>query len=346
MLPYRLSLWTLIFLVSLILSSQVGDLLATDVDLPAVEKLVRPGQEHLLQSLISAEDQERIKELIVFGDSISDVGRLRSRTLGIYVPPSVYWRGRLTNGPNWVDYVCGAISCRVFSYAVAGAATRLSMIPLRWIVRPLDAQVDEFLGEQSQIPLEKAIAVMWIGANNYLKADRDRNPDQAYRDIRESAENVLKSSVPKLMIGTLPELAGILNSPESKNRATDEEYRKSTKEHNILMHKLVLELQTNFPNKKIALYDAYKINQAALDDPRAYGFTSLTEACYKGDYRGNFYGEKKFCKDPFGLKFWDYTHSNSRMHCYYAVEFLSTLNQLTWIGSFDAPKAIEICRAL
>ncbi|MDQ3230253.1 MAG: hypothetical protein M3Q07_00400, partial [Pseudobdellovibrionaceae bacterium] len=83
-----------------------------------------------------------------------------------------------------------------------------------------------------------------------------------------------------------------------------------------------------------------------LDRPQDYGFTSTTEACYQGDYRGNFYGKADFCADYFGVKFWDYTHPNSRMHCYYAARFLLSLHEAGWLQTGDADKAYAACRQL
>ena len=40
--------------------------------------------------------------LVVFGDSLSDVGNIAQATFGIY-PGSAYYSNRFSNGPVWVE---------------------------------------------------------------------------------------------------------------------------------------------------------------------------------------------------------------------------------------------------
>lgn len=312
---------------------------------PDVNALVKPDQQLVLREALGPQTPTILDDLVIFGDSLSDTGRLHRRSAGLYIPPDVYWQGRITNGPNWTDYVCGALSCRTHNYAVAGAATRLDHFFLRWILRPLDIQVQEFLAEKLNTVSEKTLAVIWIGANNYLKK-LDMRPDEARADIKSAATELLKSPIQRLLIGSMPELAGILKSPTSTDPVPHENYRQITVIHNRNMQSLIDELQRDFPKKSIALYDAYEINQATIDRPADFGFTSLKDACYQGDYRGQYHGAPGFCADYFGWKFWDYTHPNSRMHCYYAARFLLSMHEAGWLEQVDADKAIDRCRQL
>jgi len=312
---------------------------------PHVQNLVKPGQDLVLRPTLASSETGAVEDLVVFGDSLSDSGRLYRRSMGLYIPPDIYWQGRLSNGPNWVDYVCGAMSCRHHNYAVAGASSRLEDVPLRWVLRPLDAQVDEFLSEMPAPVSTKTLAIIWIGANNYI-GKTEMQPDVVREDIKASATKLLQGPVQRLLIGNMPQLAGLLTAPTSTHEVPRESYRKVTAAHNRNIQAVIDELQGEFPTKSIALFDAYEINQATMDRPQDFAFTSLTEACYQGDYRGQFHGKPGFCTDYFGLKFWDYTHPNSRMHCYYASRFLLSLHEAGWLQNVDAEKAIDICRQL
>lgn len=333
---------------SLILGIKLSCLFAgchSSVERPHVDRLVKPGQEMVLREALAPEATKVFEDLIIFGDSLSDTGRLHRRTLGLYIPPDIYWQGRVTNGPNWTDYACKALSCRTHNYAIAGAATRLDEFFLRWVLRPLDAQVQEFLSENNNTVSEKTVAVIWIGANNYLKK-LDMRPDEVRADVKAAATELLNGPVQKLLIGSMPELAAVLPSPTSPDPVSNESYRQITLVHNRNMRAVIDELQREFPTRSIALYDAYEIDQAALDRPQDFGFTSVKDACYKGDYRGEYHGTPGFCADYLGWKFWDYTHSNSRMHCYYAARFLLSLHEAGWLEQVDAEKAIDRCRQL
>jgi phospholipase/lecithinase/hemolysin len=231
----------------------------------------------------------------------------------------------------------------VHNHAVAGAATRLDEFFLRWVLRPLDAQVEEFMSEEAGKVSDKTVAVIWIGANNYLRT-LDMKPDEVRADIKAAATTLLKGPIQRLLIGSMPSLAGLLKAPNKVDPVPVEKYHEITHVHNRNMHAVIDELQQEFPAKSIALYDAYEINQATIDRPADFGFSSLTDGCYKGNYLGDYEGEPGFCSDYLGWKFWDYTHPNSRMHCYYAARFLQSLHEAGWLEQVDAEKAIDRCR--
>jgi phospholipase/lecithinase/hemolysin len=306
---------------------------------------VKADQQLALRELVPKTSAPLVDDLVIFGDSLSDSGRLHRRSVGLYIPPDIYWQGRITNGPNWADYVCGALGCRMENHAVAGAATRLDEFFLSLILRPLDAQVQEFFDDEVKELKGSTLAVIWIGANNYLKT-MEMKPDEVRTDIKAAATRILQTPVQRLLIGTMPQLAGILRSPSSTDPVPHAMYREITAIHNRNIHELIAELQQEFPAKSIALFDAYEINQATIDRPSDFGFTSIKDACYQGDYRGEYYFSPGFCPEPSNWKFWDYTHPNSRMHCYYAARFLLSMHEAGWLEAVDAEKLIDRCRQI
>lgn len=89
---------------------------------------------------------------MVFGDSLSDTGRMQA--LYPAIPNATYYfNGRFTNGPNYIDYVQAATNASVMNYAVAGgvmcdantAATIRAMFPSA--AYGLNAQVELFVSE-------------------------------------------------------------------------------------------------------------------------------------------------------------------------------------------------------
>lgn len=67
----------------------------------------------------------RLSSIVVFGDSLSDTGRLFRLTHGGFPPRVAYFDGRQTNGPVWVEYLADEIGLerRLKNYAVVGAMT-------------------------------------------------------------------------------------------------------------------------------------------------------------------------------------------------------------------------------
>ena len=70
----------------------------------------------------------RVTRVVVFGDSLTDTGRLKQR-LKIF-PGRPYWIGRFSNGPVWPEYLGMATGLGVQSHAYGGAsATRHDALP-------------------------------------------------------------------------------------------------------------------------------------------------------------------------------------------------------------------------
>ncbi|KAJ2660484.1 hypothetical protein IWW48_002948 [Coemansia sp. RSA 1200] len=60
------------------------------------------------------------RSLYVFGDSLSDTGRLHTITFGL-VPPEPYWEGRFSNGPLWIEYLALLQGLQLEDYAVGAS---------------------------------------------------------------------------------------------------------------------------------------------------------------------------------------------------------------------------------
>ncbi len=63
--------------------------------------------------------------IVVFGDSLSDTGRLYQLTNGGFPPRIAYFHGRQSNGHVWVEYLAESLKLenRLKNYAVVGALT-------------------------------------------------------------------------------------------------------------------------------------------------------------------------------------------------------------------------------
>ena len=69
--------------------------------------------------------RSEFSSMVVFGDSLSDTGRLFRLTHGGFPPRVAYFEGRQTNGPVWVEYLADQLGLehRLKNYAVVGAMT-------------------------------------------------------------------------------------------------------------------------------------------------------------------------------------------------------------------------------
>jgi phospholipase/lecithinase/hemolysin len=114
-------------------------------------------------------------QLLVFGDSLSDVGNAWLTLGDGAVPSPPHWRGRRCNGPVWVEILAGRLGLPPLApsraggtvHAYGGARSGGGLSPKG--VPNLLEQVARFLDCRATTPLdEAALMVLRAGANDYL----------------------------------------------------------------------------------------------------------------------------------------------------------------------------------
>jgi phospholipase/lecithinase/hemolysin len=327
---------------------------------PRVDDLVKPDQQRWLAGLVKEPALQGIDKMVVFGDSLSDPGNLHKRTLGIYLPKQVYYRSRFSNGPVWADYAGSALGWRVENYAVGGAETRTWGFKELIAVPSLLQQILENRHRLKKMDPEKTLITIWIGANNYLmrgtriedeagQADPVKLAvmvDQAILDIKKAIVDMRSLGFKKFVIGTTPELGGINRDPRGSKKPSDGTLFEATALHNKALREMLEGLAAQDGQLTLTLFQAYEINQETIEASQQFGFTRLDQPCFIGNVRGQFYGAREFCSDPSGYKFWEYVHPNSKMHCYYASQFLDDLQTSAHIAGYQRAAAIARCLQL
>lgn len=303
---------------------------------PQVASMVVPDQDKWLVGFIPDSNLKKYDRMVGFGDSLSDTGNLNRNTLGIFVNKRVYWEGRWSNGPVWMEYAAAALGANLNNYSVGAAETRekASIGPDRLVIPGLGRQIDQFLRDNKS-GAERTLIAMWIGSNNYL-FEGNSDPQQTVADIRAGIEKLIARGFTDFSIGRVGDLSGVDNT--SKTR---EELGRLGPEHNRFLDIMLAELRAQYPTVRIMDFNSDVETQNQINDFETYEFRDVTNRCYSGDLRGNFTGEQKFCDDFQGTRLWDNVHPNTKAHCYYAVQFLDDLGL-----TFDRPAMTARCREL
>ncbi|MEH6585833.1 MAG: SGNH/GDSL hydrolase family protein [Halioglobus sp.] len=127
-----------------------------------------------------------VTRLVLFGDSLTDAGRLKHRMQVFPGPP--YWLGRFSNGPVWPDYLESTTALAIQNNAYGGAS----------VERPIDLDdggliayakeggrffVSGSLGQQTDVYLDETLTsdsladaahtafLIWGGANDYVSKE-------------------------------------------------------------------------------------------------------------------------------------------------------------------------------
>jgi thermolabile hemolysin len=312
-------------------------------DWPPVETIPAQDQEKVLGPAVR--EGANFQSLVVFGDSLSDTGRLRHLSLGLYMPPQFYWKGRITNGPVWVDYASHALGLECRSLAVGGAASRESGEWTDFFVPSLLKQVESYVQETQPETVRETVAVIQIGGNNYLS---NLVPDvqSSMTDIEMAANRLALLPFKAIVLSSMPNLAGLPPNPEKPRFYNDKQLEALSIEHNRSLRDLRARLQSKHSERVFFLFDIDTINRETLSEKERFGLPILDRPCYPGNYLGDVRPGVQICQNVYQHRYWDWVHPNSKVHCFWAIRFLQDLHEHNLIPSMDSELAYAACISL
>ena len=134
----------------------------------------------------SGPESNVVRRVVVFGDSLSDTGRLKRRLRVLPRPP--YWLGRFSNGPVWLDYIEAHTDLVVQNHSYGGAAiTHHDHVPgenlIDWVRESgqffvsgsIEEQIDDYLDhelvERTLRRADETVFVIWAGGNDYISKE-------------------------------------------------------------------------------------------------------------------------------------------------------------------------------
>lgn len=202
----------------------------------------------------SADEEERFNKLVIFGDSLSDQGRIREM-VGV-VPGKHYFAGRFSNLRIWPDYLQESTGVSIQNFATAGSLsgqiTGINFNKIKGLARKitdgaalylsgtLDDQLEKYRKVLTNNQHEKTLFAIWSGANDYLMyidhngiADRFLdNPDceVGYRTVIKRVTGNIEKAIRTLyergarhfIIPNLPDLGALPRIIDNKTYRKDE----------------------------------------------------------------------------------------------------------------------------
>jgi phospholipase/lecithinase/hemolysin len=270
--------------------------------------------------------------LIVFGDSLSDVGNLHAET-GL-IPFAPYSEGRFSNGEIWSQIVADhfglPLSASYFggtNYATGGSLTGRAFadlmpdqpIPLGPNVRE---QVDLYPGE----PNGTELFMIWGGGNDFfslLSGDGQLTPQMMADDIYLAVSVLYERGGRSFVICNL---ADVGKTPSYRGGPQQAEATQMTLDFNAALSARLDELSTL---TGITLYriDVYNLFEQLLANPPP-GITNTTESAWTGSFVG-YLGDGTLVDDPDAYVFWDDVHPTRASHAILGQFVIDTIeNQL------------------
>lgn len=154
--------------------------------------------------------------IVAFGDSLTDNGNTFALTNKVWPTPQIYWQGRYSNGPTWIEYVGSSLGVKTINKAYGGSSTDSGYVlgeapdGVQIANMPgLVQQVDQFLTkEKTTAPARNTIVSVWSGANDYFRAAAysrtDITPATVVGKTMSAINTLAKNGYKYLVVFNLP----------------------------------------------------------------------------------------------------------------------------------------------
>ncbi|KAJ3023760.1 hypothetical protein HKX48_001288 [Thoreauomyces humboldtii] len=251
----------------------------------------------------------KLNTIVAFGDSLTDNGNAFVLTGGQTPSPKIYWKGRFSNGPVWIEYLASSLGATLVDKAFSGATSNNLISASEMPQGTVSAGTPGFVQQAALFaahPVANANAAntllsVWIGANDYFygtEHGRKVSVNDVTGSIITGLQTLVDAGYKNFMVVNMPPTTTL-----------------PFLEHNALLAaKLVV-----FSTKNIF----QGISVHAVDAPITYAtvyakllvngtfpsHTSPTDGC------ANFYNVSQVpCTDPQDYVSWDGIHPTTTVH--------------------------------
>ena len=226
-----------------------------------------------------------IGNLVVFGDSLSDMGNAKDSILNVPdVPP--YWQGRFSNGMVWVEHLSQSYGVstthgfgtsagdnRAFGGAQTGAGFAYLLIP------NVGSQITSYLANVQSNFASNDVISLWAGGNDFLYGTA--NADTIVTNMESHIRQLEAAGATTFVIPNLPPLEKtpeILGRSQTQQQNTASEVVAYNHKLSTLIGSLRLELGIT-----VHEVDAYSIFNDIIDNKAALGLTNTQSAACSGN---------------------------------------------------------------
>jgi phospholipase/lecithinase/hemolysin len=278
------------------------------------------------------------EQLVIFGDSLSDVGNTYSLTAGMNPPAPPYYPGRASNGPVWVEYYAPRLGLPVptpsrldgtnaTNYAYHGAT--ISGGAAGAGIPSIQLQVGSYLAGNTPEPDD--LFVYWGGTNDFLAGQLDATIPAT--DAASQIASLAAAGAKNILVLNLPPLG---ETPAVR----DDPFRRAvanslaTTFNQTLAAQLAGLRTTLSPDVTITEFDVHALFTQIFADAASFGLTNVTEPAL------TLTPEPVIVPNPGEYLFWDTGHPTTAAHFILA----SAIPEPVMFASLIVPLAITLMR--
>jgi phospholipase/lecithinase/hemolysin len=253
---------------------------------------------------VSSAHADPINQIVVFGDSLSDVG---NTYIAAGIPPAPYYQGHYSNGPIWLEQLATKLGITAptaslaggTDYAFGGAETGTGVSPKG--VPNMLTQVGQYLGAHT--PRSGQLFVLWGAANNFFNGQT--NPVVPVMDIGHAITELAAAGAKNFLVPNYPNLA-LTPFGRSSSPAVQQGLAALTQGYNQVLKAELATLQGSL-GVHITQLNNYGLFQTMIGNPGGYGFTNVMTGAV---------GDQNFSAT--GYLFWDDVHPTTAGHRFIA----------------------------
>ncbi|ALG66797.1 SGNH/GDSL hydrolase family protein [Beggiatoa leptomitoformis] len=266
-----------------------------------------------LQTTISL--AQPYKAIYVFGDSLSDTGRIYQLTGGKIPTSPPYSAGRFSNGQVWVEYLAEKLQLSYnasTNFAWGGAETGSSALP-----QGLQLQVSNYLRTSPQADTT-GLYFVWAGSNDFFSVGSNATDDdiqQIATNMRTAVEKLHNAGARYIVVINVPDL-GLTPAGQAENttgKFTDI----------IVRYNAELYAQLEALGYPIAYVDIFTTLRNLITTPDNAGLSNLTTECLQED-------TLQVCDAPDTYLFWDRKHPTTIVHNIIAEQVVKSIQQSSY----------------
>ena len=257
-----------------------------------------------------------IDNLVIFGDSLSDVGNISNATLGA-VPGPFYFDGRISNGPVYTETLNAGLGFGTLTpsteggddFAYGGARTFGTGGLSGLVIDDIDEQVDTFLATRTADA--DTLYLVFAGSNDLvaLLGGESVNLSASVASLAGDLDRLYTAGARQFFVANLPDFSQV---PRYNGSATAQN---ASTQFNTLLAAALDDFESTNTDASLIRYDTEAAFDAIIADPAAFGLTNVTDPAAPGLQIGDvFYDTSNIVSNPDEYLFWDKLHPTRTGH--------------------------------
>ena len=254
--------------------------------------------------------------LVVFGDSLSDIGNISQATFGT-TPGPYYSSGRFSNGPVYPESLATGLGLPTLTrstsngndFAYGGARTSGTGGFEGIFICDVDEQLDQYLSTRTANA--STLYLLFAGANDFVNGQT--NVNVPVNNLSGDIGRLVAAGARQFLVINLPLLG---NTPRyNGNATTRDQYNTRTQSFNTALATMLSGVQTSNPALTVFQFDLAGLFNQVLANPTDFGLANVTNSAAPGLQPGaSSYNTSQLAPNPNQYLFWDDLHPTTAVH--------------------------------